>query len=121
MFLGVGDNFLTLLVRFVSIHGHLQRVHVGRLALYHGGEMSPGCPHLVGVLVVHRVLAGEVTAVLGQHLGKDNVTLVPGIWIREIKLNYSSKVSSPEYAVIGIADDVETQQSIGHVKVEDKV
>ena len=81
MFLSVGDDFVTLLVRFVAIHGHLQRVHVGALALDHGGEVSPGGACLVGVLVVHGVLAGEVTTVLSQHLGEDNVTLVPCIAI----------------------------------------
>ena len=103
MVLRVGNNFVVFLVRLVAVHRHLQRVHVGGLALYHGGEMSPGRTHLVGVLVVHRVLAGEVPAVLGQHFREDNVSLVP------------------EDAVVGVTDDVEAEESVGDVKVEDKV
>ena len=38
--------------------------------------MSPGGARLVRVLVVHGVLAGEVLAVLSQHLGEDNMTLI---------------------------------------------
>ena len=65
--------------------------------------MSSGRPHLVGVLVVHRVLAGEVPAVLGQHFRKDDVSLVP------------------EHAVVCITDDVGPEESVGDVKVEDEV
>ena len=65
--------------------------------------MSSGRPRLVGVLVVHRVLAGEVPAVLGQHFREDNVSLVP------------------EDGVVGVTDDVEAEESVGDVKVEDKV
>ena len=65
--------------------------------------MSSGRPRLVGVLVVHRVLPGEVPAVLGQHFREDNVPLVP------------------EDAVVGVADDVEAEESVGDVEVEDEV
>ena len=103
MFLRVGYDLLNLLLWFVPVHGHLQGVHVGCLALDDGGEMSPGGASFVRVLVVHRVLAGEVSAVLCQHFGEDNVTLIP------------------EYAVISIAYDVEAEESVGDVEVQHKV
>ena len=103
MILRVGYDLLNLLLWFVPVHGHLQGVHVGCLALDDGGEMSPGGASFVRVLVVHRVLAGEVPAVLGQHFREDNVSLVP------------------EDAVVGVADDVEAEESVGDVEVEDEV
>ena len=77
IFLGVRDDLVGLLVRFVSEHGDLQGVDVGVLVLDHLAEEHPGGASLVGVLVVHRVLLAVVLAVLGQHLWEHNVTLVP--------------------------------------------